>query len=119
MHLFVFYLSHRLVLVYVYEIELKNIGNHHLVCEKFKKANTDIWLTLYFVLYLTAAKCPETVDKVLFGRACNHNNGETCTYRCDHGYTPTAPDDTMTCDDGSWDLESPCDKIGIFPKQMQ
>ena len=86
---------------------------------KIQKANTDIWLTLYFVLYLTAAKCPETVDKVLFGRACNHNNGETCTYRCDHGYTPTAPDDTMTCDDGSWDLESPCDKIGIFPKQMQ
>ena len=101
-------------LVWACEIELKTLG-----IQKKSKSKNRFWLTLYFVLYLTASKCPETLDKVLFGRACNHNNGETCTYRCDHGYTPSAPDDTMTCDDGSWDVESPCDEIGIFSKQMQ
>ena len=56
----------------------------------------------------------DAVDQVIFDTACNHSNGETCTYSCVHGYSPTVPDKTMTCDDGSWNVNSPCAEIGTL-----
>lgn len=58
--------------------------------------------------------CPESVDKVLFQSSCTYKHGDSCTYNCDAGYTPTSSDREIVCDSGTWDNQSPCIRIGML-----
>ena len=58
--------------------------------------------------------CSDTLDNVEFESSCEYDHGDSCTYDCVDGYTPTSSDRKITCNSGTWDKQSPCMKIGML-----
>lgn len=50
--------------------------------------------------------CSTSVARVTFNETCLFQNGESCSYACNPGYSATAP--LMLCSGGAWNLSTPC-----------